>query len=111
MGEHGEHGDYSLHKGAAALDIGEDVGALIIYTGAGLHGEEIEVSPQGEDGRRTHTAVLERRVNGGSVFAALFLALREGTYRIWRNDGDVAEVVTIVGGEVAQVDWRERPGG
>ena len=106
MGEHHEHHDHSVHSEPAVLDIGEDIGALIISTSAALHGHEIEVSPQGDDARRTHTAVLERRVNGRSVFAALFLALPAGDYHIWSGDPNVPQTVTIVGGEVAQVDWR-----
>ncbi len=84
----------------------EGVGALIIFTNADLHGQEIEVSPVGDETQQTHTAVLERQANGRSVFAALFLALPEGAYRIWTGDPNVPQRVTIVSGEVAQVDWR-----
>lgn len=106
MGEYQEHQEYRVHTEAAVLDIGGEIGALIIYTSAARHGEEIEVSLQGDDDRRTHTAVLERRVNGRSVFAALFLALAEGEYRIWGEEPNKPRRVRIVGGEVAQVDWR-----
>lgn len=109
MGEHShhhEHVDHSIHTAPAVLDIGEGVGALMISTTADLHGHEIEVSMLGDETQRTHTAVLERRVNGRSVFAALFLTLPEGEYRIWTDDPNVPQRVTIVSGEVAQVDWR-----
>ncbi len=95
-----------VHSGAAVLDIGEDIGALIIYTREHLRGQEIEVSRQEDPSRRTHTAVLERRVNGRSIFAALFLSLAAGDYIIWTNDPTVANTVTVVGGQVAEVDWR-----
>jgi hypothetical protein len=104
--EHHEHHDHSLHTAPAVLDIGGDVGALIIYTGPDLRGQEIEVSPRGSDAQRTHTAVLERQVQGRSVFAALFLALPQGEYRIWTDNPNKPRTVTIIGGEVAQVDWR-----
>ncbi len=97
--------DY-IHSGSAVLDIGEDIGALIIFTREHLRGQEIEVSLQGDDTHRIHSAVLEREVNGRSVFAALFLALPAGNYTIWTNDPTVPRSVTIVGGEVAEVDWR-----
>lgn len=106
MGEHHEHQEHRVHTEPAVLDIGGDIGALIIYASAALHGQEIEVSPQGDDIHRTHTAVLERRVNGRSIFAALFLALPAGDYRIWSDDPNLPHTTTIVGGEVAQVDWR-----
>jgi hypothetical protein len=106
MSEHHEHQDYRVHTEPAVLNIGDDIGALIIYTSAAQHGQEIEVSPRGDDARRNHTAVLERRVNGRSIFAALFLALPAGDYRIWSDDPNLPHTATIVGGEVAQVDWR-----
>ncbi len=102
----GEHRDYRVHTAPAVLDIGEGVGALIIYTDEALHGEEIEVSPAGDAANRTHAAVLERWVNGRTVFAALFLALPEGLYDIWGGAARAPQTVRIAGGEVAQIDWR-----
>jgi hypothetical protein len=95
-----------IHHGAAVLDIGEDIGALIIYTGKHLRGQEIEVSRKEEKTRRIHTAVLERRVNGRSIFAALFLSLTAGEYIIWTNNPTVPSTITIAGGQVAEIDWR-----
>jgi hypothetical protein len=103
---HHEHHDLGVHTAPAVLDIGEDIGALVIYTGPELHGHEIEVSPRANETRRTHTAVLERRVNGCSMFAALFLALQAGDYIIWAPNPTLPAAVTIVGGQVAEVDWR-----
>lgn len=91
--------------GSAVLDIGEDVGALVIYTGQELLGREIEVSPKERDAYRVHTAVLERIVGGRSLYAALFLALPAGDYQIWCN-APIANEVTVVGGLVAERDWR-----
>ena len=64
-----------VHSEHAVLDIGQDIGALVIYTREELLGQEIEVSPKGKDAQRIHSAVLERRANGRTMFAALFLAL------------------------------------
>jgi hypothetical protein len=94
-----------VHSGHAVLDIGDGVGALIIYTKSDLVGNEIEVS-QGEDGHRVHTEVLERRIDDKPIFAATFASLPEGRYRIWGYDPKPVSEVTIVGGQVAEVDWR-----
>ena len=94
-----------VHTGHAVLDIGQDVGALIIYTGKELLGEEIEVSIKGNDAKRIHTAIHERKVNGRSIFAGLFLALPVGEYIIWVHPSCE---VTIAGGHVAEVNWRDR---
>jgi hypothetical protein len=101
-----ERHDDQVQTEAVVLDIGRDVGALIIYTKAELRGREIEVSPVGFDAKRVHVDVLERSVDGRQVFAAVFPALREGDYVIWKNATDPGCSVTIVGGKVASVDWR-----
>ncbi len=112
------------YDGTVMLDIGGDIGALIINTSADLHLAEIEVSPVDEsdvhapsrththDGhahphsQRTHVAVRERRGPAGIRFAAIYPGLREGEYTVWGLDGTPADTVHIVGGEVAQLDWR-----
>ncbi len=94
-----------VHSGYSVLDIGGDVGALVIYTKQELLGRQIEVSPKGNTGKRIHTDVLERRFNGRVVFAALFLELLAGDYYIWGNDWKPVGDVTVSGGEVAELDW------
>ena len=99
-----EHID-RVHPETVVLDIGQDVGALIIYTVPELRGREIEVSPRGSDRKRVHVEVLERRINGVPVFAAVFPGLRAGHWDIYNGPSPSASVA-IVGGEVATVDWR-----
>jgi hypothetical protein len=124
----------------AVLDIGGDIGALILYTDADDDGREIEVSPIDEAGpgqghehghrhnhpgeqepghghwhdgggaHRTHTAIHERRAGGLVTYAGIYPELRAGTYRIWTDDPTLPDRVTIVGGEVAEVDWRRNRG-
>ncbi len=140
------------------LDIGGDIGALILMTGPDLLLAEIEITrvdggpvpghehANGEqhheqhqhehdgdehqhqhggdrhghvggrdrpvaggvpvDAPRTHVAVRERRGPGGSRFAAIYPELRRGDYVVWDLDGNARQTVTIVGGEVASLDWR-----
>jgi hypothetical protein len=94
-----------VHTQPIVLDIGQDIGALIVYTSPELRGREVEVSPTGNAARRTHTEVLERTVTGRPVWAAVFPALPAGDYSLWR-DVLTDDEVTIVGGTVAEVDWR-----
>jgi hypothetical protein len=93
-----------VHAEPAVLDIGQGVGALAVYTKAELLGQEIEVSLKGNDEKRIHTAIHERKVNGRSIYAGLFLALPEGDYIIWVHPSCE---VTITGGQVAEVNWRD----
>ncbi|MFI5261516.1 MAG: hypothetical protein ACHQZR_03030 [Candidatus Limnocylindrales bacterium] len=90
----------------AVLDIGGDVGALILYASAAYDEREIEVSPVGDEARRTHTAIHQRRSAGDTVYAGIFPELHAGVYRIWSDRPGLIDRVTIVGGEVAEVDWR-----
>jgi hypothetical protein len=95
-----------IHAEHAILDIGADVGALIIYCRSELRGKQIDVSLRGREWQRTHTDVLERRTNNQPIFAALFLALPVGDYVIWGNSKEPIGEVTITGGQVTEINWR-----
>ena len=85
------------------LDIGNGIGALIIYTQEKLRGYQIDVSLKGiENAKRVHTDVLERRSIGRAVFAAVFAELPEGEYVTW---SDPVETFTIVSGSIAELNW------
>ena len=99
-----EQSDEGARTGHAVLDIGETVGALVIYTREALRGIDLEVSPVGSPEQRTHTTVRERQVNGRTIHAALFLALPAGDYDILRAGPNIS-TVTIAGGTVAEIDW------
>lgn len=88
------------HSESVVLDIGGDVGALVLYTRPELHGQEIEVSPLGDDARRVHSAVLERYVNGRVLFAAVYPELAEGEYVVCCPG---QPRFSICGGAVAEV--------
>lgn len=88
---------------AAVLDIGDDVGALVLYAPEALLGHEVEVAPEDDPSRRVHTVVRERWIGSARLFPAVFPALAAGRYRICAEW--VAGVVTIAGGEVTQADW------
>lgn len=86
------------------LDIGEDIGALVIYTREELRSKEIQVSLKGDPAAKLlHTAVWERRFNGRTLFAGVYPALLAGTYIIWTHP---THEITIAGGSVAEVDLR-----
>ena len=105
---HSEHTNNHVHGGPAVLDIGEDVGALLIYCHPQLRGQQIDVSPRERLWERTHTDVLKRQVNANEpVFAALFLALNAGVYVIWNHDNRPIGEVTVNGGQVSELDWRQ----
>ena len=83
------------------LDIGGDTGALVISAAADRDQGEVEISPAGS-GPRTHNVVRRRTVpGGGAVYAAVFPALSEGSYDVWRDAVTMAGTAVVRGGEVA----------
>ena len=89
----------------AVLDIGGDAGALILYTDETFVDREIEVSRVGDD-RRVHTAIHRRRMGEKVVYAGVYPDLPAGSYRIWVDEPGLPNQVTIVGGQVTELDWR-----
>lgn len=87
------------------LDIGGEVGALMITTGAGLDEAEIEISP-GTDptASRTHNQVHVRRNGSQVAYTAVFPAVKAGDYTVWHPDGSPYAQVTVRGGEVTLLD-------
>lgn len=88
------------------VDVGPGVGALVIHTGDGMRGQEIEISPAGHDLQRVHTDVLRRRTARGFMYAAVFGSLAEGEYRLWHESQPGPVTVAIEGGQVTELDWR-----
>ena len=95
-----------VHTENIVLDIGGDIGALMVYTDAHLWGKEIEVSPKANPSQRTHTAILERHIANRVTFVGVFPALQAGDYYLWSNTPTPVAEVTIVGGAVTEVDGR-----
>jgi hypothetical protein len=87
------------------LDIGGDVGALIVHADVALLGAEVEISPTGADDRRSHKDVLQREINGRPAYTAVFDRLREGTYTLWVDGIARARGVAVSGAAIAELDW------
>lgn len=96
-------------EGDAVLDIGGDIGALILTTGPEFAGREVEISRLDKPDVRVHTAIHERRMDGHLVYAGIFPELEAGAYRLLTERDDRPTRVRIVGGEVTEVDWRSSP--
>jgi hypothetical protein len=98
-------------QGPVVLDIGGDVGALVIVAPASMDGVEIEARPLGWAGlphhHVEHVAVLARPLpDGGRVYSAVFAGLTAGTYELYeRPAGPVRLTVSVTGGSVADAVW------
>ena len=90
-------------QGTVILDIGDDVGALVVHATDALSGVEIEIARRGENRAFVHTEVRERRLPEGSVFAGVFPAIAVGEYTLLGLDGGADRDVTIASGRVTEV--------
>ena len=85
------------------LDLGPGVGALVLHTGAELHGMEIEISPMGSDDARSHKQVHERPASGRPLYAAVFDSVPEGEYTLWLDGAPLRRRVAVAGETVTDI--------
>jgi hypothetical protein len=109
-------------QGAVLLDIGGDVGALVVEMPASTVGLEVEIRPLGEQPvhahapgaghahggvHLAHVAVVARPVGDGHLPSLVFADLQAGGYELFekgRPDA-VALTVEVAGGEVTSAAW------
>jgi hypothetical protein len=117
-------------QGSVMLDIGGDIGALVVTMPSSMAGVEIEIAPEGSGpaahghqhehshehghadshahGHRAHVAVVNRPTAEGAVPSLVFPELLEGSYQLFDKGGDaVLLTADIVGGQVTFLDWPE----
>jgi hypothetical protein len=97
-------------QGPVVLDIGGDVGALVVAMPETMAGVEIEIRPVGASRRavahRSHVGVVGRPVRGRTIWSAVFPVLHAGQYELYeRVAGRPQLIVDISGGAVTQVSW------
>ncbi len=118
-------------EGPVLLDIGGDVGALIVTMPEHTRGLEVEIRPAGAtaahdhahdqphahshthgpgDGHShphyPHVGVVERRTPEGTHLSLVYPEVVEGEYELCPLPGGrVAATATVVGGEVSRIDW------
>lgn len=102
-----EHVPGPSGPGTVVLDLGGDIGALILEAPAELAGREIEISPArgGHRARRTHALVRERRTEAGLAYAAVYPGLPAAEYTVWQDTATPAGTVTVRGGQVTRYRW------
>ena len=88
------------------LELGADLGALVLYADPELHGKEIELSATGSDDTRSHKQVHARAVGGETIYAAVFDRLDAGGYTLWLDGIPHERSVSVEGAAVTELDWR-----
>ena len=103
-------------QGAVLLDIGGEIGALVVAMPGSMVGLEVEIRPL--DGQRVpgrshhhdhlaHVAVVDRPVAGGHQPSLVFPELPAGRYELFEKGrpGAVALSVDVAGGAVTSASW------
>lgn len=83
--------------GSVVLDIGLDVGALVLYTAAEWCGREVDLTGPVS----THTAIRERSVAGRRFYAGVYPGLPAGEYHL--HLGDAPTPAQVQGGRVTEI--------
>jgi len=91
--------------GPIVLDIGGDIGALIVRLDDDLAGTELPIESLGNPSLDKHTGVWRRPLGSSSVVVAVYPDLVEGRYRLSTARGPAKEV-DVTGGEVSELDLR-----
>jgi hypothetical protein len=103
-----EHHNSRAGNAAVVLDIGGDVGALVVRMPTSLLGHEVDLRAVGNSRSVRHAEVIGRPAAQGTVPSVVFDGLPAGRYQLaLRPAGAVAVTVDVPGGGVAAVDWPE----
>ncbi len=105
-------------QGSVLLDIGGDVGALVVSMPVDMVGVEIEIRPlklhQQQAGDHSHpggqhhqhVAVVGRPTANGIAYTAVFPELLEGSYLLYEKlGGSIHLNATVTGGSVQHATW------
>jgi hypothetical protein len=105
------HGVAHTHEpaprgGPVVMDIGGDIGGLIVRLDDSLEGTELPIEFADDPRRDIHTGVWRRSLGGETVVVAVYPELREGSYRIHPTRNHPGAKLDITGGQIAQLDLR-----
>ena len=85
------------------LDIGGDVGALVVHLDDVPTSGELEACPVGHPDRRFHTGVHVRHIRGRHVPVAVYPAVTTGDYDLLDDALSPIARVHVVGGQVTEL--------
>ena len=88
------------------LDIGGDMGAVVVYLPEPPPSGELEAEPVDRPGARFHTGVHWRPVADTWAHVAVFAQLSEGEYQLLDHDGAPTARLAVRGAEVTELDLR-----
>ena len=103
MHDHDHHHAAPSGRGVV-LDIGGDIGAVVVLLGNQRVGPELDIRPVGDAAATFHTGVHPREVGGAMRRVAVFPEVRTGAYELLDERGAPFAVVDALGGEARTYD-------
>ena len=91
---------------SSLLDIGDGVGAFVVYLPAQTRTGELVACPAGRPAEHFHTGVHPRRAGDRTVWAAVFPQAAQGSYQVLDDAGIPMALLQVTSGHVAEVDLR-----
>jgi hypothetical protein len=91
------------YDSTVVMEVGGDMGALVLYVDATELGNEVDIFREGDDTPLTHTAIRERHLGDAVLYAGVYPGLPAGDYTVAAVGSHPPTDVTIVGGVVAEV--------
>jgi hypothetical protein len=96
-------------QGSVLLDIGDDIGAVVVAMPPSMEGEEVEIRPvpaSAHQHHHPHVAVVNRPVAGGEVPSLVFPEVGAGRYGLYPKGTEVRKLTVLVaGGAVVTAQW------
>lgn len=93
------------HTGSVVLNVGGEIGALVLHTSPDLLGVEVDIVGLSPGTVSTHALVRPRLLPHATTHAAVYPDLPAGQYRVVGVGSRHHENVEIIGGRVAEMDW------
>jgi len=101
-------------QGSVLLDIGDEVGAVVVTMPVEMVGVEVEIRPSHHPSHdpphrhdhHPHVAVVNRPVEGGLLPSLVFPEVSEGDYGLFLKGSTVRRLtVSVAGGRVTAAEW------
>jgi len=89
---------------ASLLDIGGDVGAVVVQLPADPPTGELTACRRGDPAAHFHTGVHRREVGDSAAWVAVFPDVTEGDYSLLNDDGVEHTPFSVAGGRVTTLD-------
>ena len=108
--QHGEHEAVESYAhvqgGPTVLDIGGDIGAMIVTMSPEAQGTELYLRSEHLPPISIHTGVWRRQAGERMITTAVFAELPEGRYWVLDDNGRDLRQVDIRGGALTSIDLR-----